>query len=84
MIDYLTHDGVSYPVRELRLTEYEVNVRVSSEALEAVLKDPEGEYVSREAQLIDELMFFYIPEELLVNGSDEEVDQYITDHLEWY
>ncbi len=84
MIDYLTYNGVSYPVRELRLTEYEVNVRVSGEALEAVLIDEEGEYTSREAQLIDELIFFYVPDDLVLGGSDEEVDQYITDNLEWY
>lgn len=83
MTEQLTIDGVSYPIRELRLTEYEVNVRISGESLGSAVKDPGGNYTSREAQLIDELVFFYVPDELVLNGSDEDVERYIYDHLEW-
>lgn len=83
MTEQLTIDGVSYPVRELRLNEYEVNVRISSESLGLAVKDSGGNYTSREAQLIDELVFFYVPDELVLSGSDEDVEQYIYDHLEW-
>lgn len=83
MTDYISFNKIKYPVREIRLNAYEVTVRISAESLESVMKDPEGEYTSREAQLLDEILFFYIPDDLIENGSDEEVEQYILDNLEW-
>ena len=83
MTDYITISNNKYPIRELRLTEYEVVVRVSNDALHNEIYDADGEYTSREAQLIGELVFFYVPDELLASGTDEELEQYIYDHLEW-
>lgn len=83
MIDYITLNNTKYPIRELRLNEYEVTVRISSESLESVMKDAKGEYTSRDAQLLDEIIFFYVPDDLAENGSDEEVEQYVINHLEW-
>lgn len=83
MTDYITIDGISYPIRELRLEEYEVDVRVSCESLEAVIFDEENEYTSREAQLLDEIIFFYVPDDMIEDASDDELEQYITDNLEW-
>lgn len=83
MTDYIDINGSLYPVRELRLSEYEVTVRVSGESLGCAVRDADGNYTSRDAQLIDELVFFYVPDELVNGGSDEEVEEYIYDHLEW-
>lgn len=83
MTDYIDINGSLYPVRELRLSEYEVTVRVSGESLGCAVRDADGNYTSRDAQLIDELVFFYVPDELVTGGSDEEVEEYIYDHLEW-
>lgn len=83
MTDYIQIENEQYPVRDLRLTEYEVTVKVSSESLGNSVRDPEGNYTSREAQLIDELIFFYVPDDMVMNASDEDLEQYIYDHLEW-
>ena len=83
MTDHIQIGSEQYPVRDLRLTEYEVTVKVSSESLGNSVRDPEGNYTSREAQLIDELIFFYVPDDMVMNASDEDVEQYIYDHLEW-
>ena len=83
MTDHIQIGSEQYPVRDLRLTEYEVAVKVSSESLGNSVRDPEGNYTSREAQLIDELIFFYVPDDMVMNASDEDLEQYIYDHLEW-
>lgn len=83
MTDYITISDNKYPVRELRLREYEVEVRISNESLYGILYDADGNYTSREAQLIDELVFTYVPDGLLADGTDEDIEQYIYDHLEW-
>ena len=82
MTDYITISDKKYPIRELRLTEYEVDVRISDEALYSTVFDEDGNYTSRDAQLIDELIFFYVPDEL-IEGTDEDIEEYIYDHLEW-
>ena len=70
-------------LRELRLSEYEVDVCISSESLEKVLFDDEGSYTSREAQLLVETIFFYVPDDMLSNASDDELESYVTENLEW-
>lgn len=82
-MDYITLEGTKYPIRDLRLNEYAVDVKISSTSLEAVIFDANGEYTSREAQLLDELIFFYAPDDILTGASDEELCQYVNDNLEW-
>ncbi len=83
MIDYITFEGTRYPVRDVRLEEYEVDVKVSCESLESLILDEAGEYTSREAQLIDEIIFFYVPDDMIEDAGDESLETYITDNLEW-
>ena len=83
MIDYITFEGTRYPVRDVRLEEYEVDVKVSCESLESLILDEAGEYTSREAQLIDEIIFFYVPDDMIEDAGDESLEAYITDNLEW-
>ena len=82
-MDYITLEGTKYPIRDLRLNEYAVDVKISSTSLEAVIFDANGEYTSREAQLLDELIFFYAPDDILTGASDEELGLYVNDNLEW-
>ena len=84
MAEDIIINGISYPVRELRLKEYELDVRVSTESLEEAVFDADGNYTSRDAHLIDELVFFYAPDEMVKSAGDEELEQYIIDNLEWY
>ena len=83
MIDYITFEGTRYPVRDVRLEEYEVDVKVSCESLESLILNEAGEYTSREAQLIDEIIFFYVPDDMIEDAGDESLETYITDNLEW-
>ena len=83
MTDYIIYENTKYPVRELRLSEYEVDVRVSTESLYAQIFDTDGNYTSREAQLIDEIIFFYAPDSIVTDADDHTLEQYIIDNLEW-
>ena len=82
-MDVIKIGETEYQIRDLRLTEYEVSVKISGESLERTLYDEEGEYTSREAKLLDEILFFYVPDDLLTAASDQELEQYIYDHLDW-
>ena len=79
----ITYNGITYPVREIRLAEYEVDVRISTVSLRNALFDADGEYTSRDAGLLDELLFFYVPDDM-IHGANEDLEQYINDNLEWY
>lgn len=57
-----------------------MNVKVSTEDLDDAVFDEEKGYASREAELIDELIFCYVPADV-ITASDEELEQYIIDRL---
>ena len=82
-MDYIILEGTKYPIRDLRLNEYAVDVKISSTSLEAAIFDANGEYTSREAQLLDELIFFYAPDDIVTGASGEELEQYVADNLDW-
>lgn len=81
-LDCIKYKDKDYTTRDVWLSEYKVSVKVSTEDLDAVIFDPDGGYDSREAELIDELIFTYVPEEL-ITAPDEELEQYITENLKW-
>lgn len=56
-------------------------VRISSEELNEALFDLDGNYISKEAKLIDEGVFFYVPKQLIDGCKDRELEQYIYEHL---
>ncbi len=76
-MDYIVFDKVYYPVRELWINGYKKIVKISSEELNDVLLDSAGNYKSNEARMIDEQIFFFVPESMIVNYGDEEIKQYI-------
>lgn len=76
----IEYNGISYPVKEILIykgTENEKLVTVSTLLLNQGLWNGRGDYVSKEAQIIDEQIFFCLEEEIFN-------DTYITivDHLE--
>ncbi len=81
-LDCIKYKGKNYTTRDVWLSEYKVSVKVSTEDLDAVIFDPDSGYDSREAELIDELIFTYVPEDLIA-APDEELEQYITENLKW-
>lgn len=79
MTDYITYNGKKYMTRDIWLAEYKVSVKVAPEELDSLLFDGEG-YPSREAELIDELIYCFVPDELM-NAPDEAVAEYIYDKI---
>ena len=80
MVDYVTFNGKDYKTRDVRLEEYKVTVKVAEEALDGVLFDEENGYSSREAELLDELIYCFVPDELM-DAPDEAVAEYIYDKV---
>lgn len=76
-MDYIVFDKEYYPVRELWINGYKKIVKISSEELNVVLLDSAGNYKSNESRMIDEQIFFFVPESMIVNYGDEEIKQYI-------
>ena len=72
----VTFDGKEYKTRDVRLEEYKVTVKVAEEALDGILFDEEKGYSSREAELLDELIYCFVPDELM-DAPDEVVAEYI-------
>lgn len=81
MTDQIIFAGTDYPVRELWLEEDGFTVSIVGEALEDVLLNSDGSYVSKEARLIDELIFFYLPDGLLVDSAEEEIREFLYANL---
>ncbi len=80
MTDHIRFNGREYTTRDVRLEEYKVTVKVAPEELDSLLFDEEKGYASREAELIDELIYCFIPEEMM-DSPDEEIAQYIYDKV---
>jgi len=74
--DKVTFNGKEYKTRDVRLEEYKVTVKVAEEALDGILFDEEKGYSSREAELLDELIYCFVPDELM-DAPDEAVAEYI-------
>lgn len=80
MTDYIEFNGKKYMTRDVRLEEYKVTVKVAPEELDSLLFDPDGGYPSREAELIDELIYCFVPDELM-KESDDKIAEFIYDKV---
>ena len=65
MLDFILFEGSTYPVRYVAIEGCESELMISTEGFEAVLINEDGGYTSSEARVIDEQIFYYVPEELL-------------------
>jgi len=57
-------NGKEYPTKLLNVPDFGERL-VSVESLEKSLMDAEGFYVSDEAQVVDEKIFFYVPDDVI-------------------
>ncbi len=64
-------DGKEYPIRLLDIPNFGKRL-VSVESLEESLFDAEGLYVSDEAQVVDEKIFFFVPDNI-INEDEKEI-----------
>ena len=77
MLDFILFEENIYPVRYVVIEGHESELMISTEDLEAVIIDEDGGYTSPEARLIDEHIFFYVPERIAMDCSDEEVAELV-------
>ena len=77
MLDFIIFEEGTYPVRYVAIEGRESALMISTEDLEAVLINEDGGYTSPEARLIDENIFFYVPERIAMDCSDEEVAEFV-------
>ena len=77
MLDFIIFEEDTYPVRYVAIEGCESELMISTEDLEAVLIDEDGGYTSPEARLIDEQIFFYVPDRIAMDCSDEEVAEFV-------
>lgn len=77
MVNCILFEGITYPVRYVAIEGSKSELMISTEDLEAVLINEDGGYFSPEARLIDEQIFFYVPERIALDCSDEEVAEFV-------
>lgn len=81
--DMIDWNGADYPTKSIILhkgTDEEEEVTVSVERLERQLTDDMGNWSTREAESVDEQIFFYLDDEVF-NWPDEDIAEYIEDSI---
>lgn len=81
MLDFIVFAENKYPTRKVAIEGYGSALMISTEDIEAVLINEDGGYTSPEARLIDEQMFFYVPESIALDCSDEEVAEFVDRYM---
>ena len=66
-MDGITFNGKVYPVRVVELEDFGTQ-RIGVESLEKEMFDDAYDFVSKEAQYVDEQIFYYVPDNII---SDE-------------
>ena len=66
-------NGKEYPTKLLNIPDFGEKL-VSVESLEETLFDAEGFYVSDEAQVIDEKIFFYVPDDVIHHDKESLIE----------
>lgn len=72
-------NGKKYSTKQLNIPDFGERL-VSVESLEESLFDTEGFYVSDEAQVVDEKIFFYVPDNI-INEDDKAIVEFIEECL---
>lgn len=81
MLDFILFAENKYFARKIAIDGEGSDLMISTEDLEAVLINEDGGYTSPEARLIDEEIFFYVPESTVVDCSEEEVVEFIRKYM---
>ncbi len=78
---YIVFDKKKSPIKEIWMNKYKNTVKISCEDLHDILFDLSGNYKSREARMIDEQIFFFVSESMVINCKEEEIEQYIYESI---
>ncbi len=68
-------NGKEYSTKQVNIPDFGERL-VSVESLEESLFDAEGFYVSDEAQVVDEKIFFFVPDDV-IDDDDESLAEFI-------
>jgi hypothetical protein len=78
--EVVTLNGHEFNTRVLSIDGEPDECKISTENLNDMLLDDEGDYVSEEARLIDETIKFYVPVEV-IKASDTQIAEYINQNM---
>jgi hypothetical protein len=76
-IHFITYQNQQYPLREIKLPEFGY-VYISVETLSAALLHNGSSYKTKEAQYIDEQIFFFVEDDK-INLPDKELRKYFAE-----
>ena len=68
-------NGKEYSTKQVNVPDFGERL-ISVESLEESLMDAEGFYVSDEAQVIDEKIFFYVPDDV-INKDEKAIAKFV-------
>lgn len=83
--EYIEYKGITFPVRDCEFTDGKSTIRrrIGSEVMSDFLFSGEGgTYLDEEAEQIDSIIAYFVPHDLIINGSDQEILDYIYYHVE--
>ncbi len=73
-MDFITFQNQQYPFREIKSSEFGY-VHISIEALSSAMLNEDCSYKTKEAQYVDERIFFFVEDDK-INLSDKELRSY--------
>ncbi len=78
----MEYKGIDYAARKAYHKVHGDNVLIGSYSLEDALLNPEGGFVDDEARCVDEKIFAYVEDEVLMNLTDEEFENYVNEIID--
>ena len=76
----VTFQGKNYPVKEIEVGNYGIH-RISTISLEDKLLKADGNYVSDEARIVDNDIFYYMNDDRFDDISDEAIEAWLAKEL---
>lgn len=80
-METIMFNGMQYKARVIKVKTFGERL-IAGESLEEKLLDEKGNYVSDEARLVDESVFFYVEDKWL-NADDEQLETKVRKEIVW-
>lgn len=74
MMDFINYKRKNYPLREIKLPEFDY-VNISTQTLRNVLLNDDCTYKTKEVQFVDEKIFFFV-EDGKINLPDKDLKKF--------
>ena len=83
--EYIKYKEITFPIRNCEFSNGKSTIRrkIGSEVMSDFLFSGNGgTYLDEEAEQIDSTIAYFVPHDLIINGSDQEILDYIYYHIE--